>query len=94
MLVISIIERCVACAGFVALWRDLRHIGAVLEGCRSHMVCALRHGLRLAGAVVTEISTSDDSSILEPRPRSADLSAVASLREAVEESATSGSVCS
>jgi len=42
----------------------------------------LRHSLRVAECVVPEIAPGDYSGVFEPVPRRADLTAVATLREA------------
>jgi len=52
-------------------------------------VSALRHGVRLASALIAHHATRDYTRLSEPFPGSTDLASVASLREALQEAAAS-----
>lgn len=90
MLVRGVVNRGVSLARFLALRLNLDNIVAASETWSSDVMSALSHGVIEAELVITEVTTGNNTSAVEPSPRGTNLTTIATHGEAVEE-VTAGS---
>jgi len=81
--VTRVVDGLVAHALVVAGGRHSLHVGAVGQGLRVDVVCALGHCLGLAERVVSIVASCHHPYVLEPVPGGPDLSSVAPVRIAL-----------
>ena len=93
MLVRRVVNGGVSLARALALGLNLDNIVAASETFSSNVMSALGHGVVETEFIITEVTTGNNTSTVEPSPRGTNLTTVAAHGLAVNEVAASSGIC-